>query len=91
MLAMELPSCPILIEDSIMGRTRDVSARSTRLTPDRAVLGSAPEVNTGSKEETTSNTGMARNLAISFRLARDLNSFEANAYAIGSSHKNDFP
>ena len=91
MLAMELPSCPMLMEESIMGRMREVSARSTKVTPDRVLLGFAPAVNIGSKEDTTINTGMARNLAISFRLARDLNSLEAIANATGSSHKKDFP
>jgi hypothetical protein len=81
----------MLIEESIIGRISDVSARSTRLTPDREVLGFAPLVNTGSKEATTSTAGMAKNLAISLRLARDLNSLEATANATGSSHKNDFP
>ena len=62
-----------------------------RLTPDRPVFAFAPDVNTGSKEDTTSSTGRARNLAISLRLARDLNSLKAIANATGSSHKNDFP
>jgi HAMP domain-containing protein len=34
--------------------------------------------------------GMARNLAISFRLERDFSSLEANAKLMESSHKKDF-
>ena len=81
----------MLIEASIIGRMMDVSARMKRLLCDRLVLAFAPLSSTGSKEATMSTTGMARNLVISLRLARDLNSFAAIANATGSNQSRDFP
>ncbi len=88
---MDVPSCPMLMEDSIMGRMKDISPASTSLTLDSELPVSAPAVNKGSRVEITSKTGIARNLAISLRLARDLSSFEAIANATGLSQSSEFP
>jgi hypothetical protein len=79
------------MEESIIGMIKDASAIRTKPTPDNALLALSPLVNAGIKEATTSITGMARNLAISLRLTRDLNSFKANANAVGSNHQKDSP
>ena len=91
MLPIDFPSCPILIEESIIGKRMDASAIRKRVAADRLDLGFAPLVNTGSREDTTMTAGTARNLVISFRRVRDLNSFDAIAKATGSSQSRDFP
>jgi hypothetical protein len=45
----------------------------------------------GIRKEIINSTGMARNLAISLRLANDFISFEATIELIGLSHRNDLP
>ena len=91
MLAMDFPSCPKPIEDSINGKIMEVSPRRIKLAPDRKALGLTPTVNIGSKETTTKITGIAKNLAISLRLNRDLSSLEAIADSIGFNHGRDPP
>src|SRR5512136_1340017 len=76
-LMIELPSWPMLIEENIKGTNNGMKA--ARKKPDARPLISPGLARIGARKDTEITTGIAMNLARSFRLVSALNSFIARS------------